>query len=259
MRFASWELRSRLQDEVLFDWVEGQRLSIRHGMTGATGNIYVGLHEFFDMIVPLHFLRRGDLFLDVGANVGTYAVLASDVCGAKTIAFEPDPGTFCHLRRNVEINHLDDRVQVYNCAVGAAQGDVVFTVGLDTKNRVANDQDSKTRTVRMETLDEMVSDSVPIMMKIDVEGAEQGVLEGAKRILSNPLLKVIELESVAPESARILASNGFEEACYEPFQRTLSKHSNARRSLNALFVRDWLFVADRLQTGRTVTVFGRTI
>jgi hypothetical protein len=111
----------------------------------------------------------------------------------------------------------------------------------------------------METLDDVVSDSPPIMMKIDVEGAEEGVLSGAKRILSNPLLKVIELESVAPESGRLLACNGFETACYDPFQRTLSKHSNGRRSSNTLFLRDWPFVAERLQTARTVNVFGRAI
>jgi hypothetical protein len=77
-------LRSRLQGETIFHWVGGQRLAIRHGMTGATQNIYVGLHEFADTMLPLHFLREGDLFLGIGANVGTYTVIASGVCRAKT-------------------------------------------------------------------------------------------------------------------------------------------------------------------------------
>src|ERR1700674_6031838 len=60
-RFASWQLRSRIQGEILFQWIGGQRLAVQHGMTGATGNIYVGLHEFADMMLPLHFLREGHL------------------------------------------------------------------------------------------------------------------------------------------------------------------------------------------------------
>jgi hypothetical protein len=96
-RFTLWQLRSRLQDEILFHWIGGQRLAVQRGMTGATGNIYVGLDEFVDMMLPLHFLREGDLFLDIGANVGSYTVLASGVCRAKTLAFEPDPGTSRHL------------------------------------------------------------------------------------------------------------------------------------------------------------------
>src|ERR1700737_2016418 len=106
-RFAAWQLRSRLRRETLVPWISGQRLAVRRGMTGATGNIYVGLHEFADMMFMLHFLQEGDLFLDVGANVGSYTVLASGVCRASTWAFEPDPNTVRHLRRNIAINELD--------------------------------------------------------------------------------------------------------------------------------------------------------
>ena len=66
LRFAKWQLTSRLHDEVLIDWVEGQRLVVRNGMTGATQNVYVGLHEFLDMMVPLHFSERAICFLTSG-------------------------------------------------------------------------------------------------------------------------------------------------------------------------------------------------
>lgn len=259
LRFGQWQVRSRLRSEVLVDWVGGQRLAVRHGMTGATGNIYVGLHEFFDMMVPLHFLRRGDLFLDVGANVGTYTVLASGVCGAETIAFEPDPETQVRLKRNLEVNGLDQRVRVLACAVGAERNEVAFTIGLDTVNRLASAGDPKTRTVRMETLDEVVGAGQPAMMKVDVEGAELGVLRGAEGVLARPSLRVIELETVVPESAAILARHGFKAACYDPFHRALSERSSACRSSNALYVRDWALVASRLQTAAKVEVLGRSV
>ena len=234
-------------------------MAVQHGMTGATGNIYLGLHEFLDMMVPLHFLRQDDLFLDIGANVGTYTVLTSGVCKAKTYAFEPDPGTLGKLKRNIEINRLNDLVQVFSCALGATMGEVAFTVGLDTTNRIATANDAKTRTVRMETLDAIVADSHPVMMKVDVEGAELHVLMGAERLLANPSLKVIEMETVVPESAAILSRNGFETACYDPFHRTLTRNPKDCKSSNTLFVRDWPFVEDRLQTAQQIQVLGRKI
>src|SRR5262245_35956083 len=89
-RFCRWQIESRFHREVIVPWVGGVRLAVRRGMTGATGNLYAGLHEFVDMAFTLHFLRPSDLFLDVGANIGSYTLLASGVCRARTIAFEPD-------------------------------------------------------------------------------------------------------------------------------------------------------------------------
>lgn len=261
LRFAAWQIRSRVQDEIVFDWIEGQRLVVRRGMTGATGNIYFGLHEFFDMMLPLHLLRTGDLFLDIGANVGTFTVLAAGVRGAAAYSFEPDPENLRRLRKNIAVNHLEERVQVYDCALGATRREAGFTVGLDTQNRLATDSTTKTITVRVEKLDDVVSDAQPIMMKIDVEGAELDVLSGAERILSIPSLRVIEMETAVPEKAEILAHYGFEAASYDPFSRALSKQEIPHRHLaaNCLFIRDWSFVADRLQTAAPIKIFGRKI
>src|SRR5438874_2610827 len=74
-RWLRWQLGSRLLPyPVLYPWIGDAKLVVERGMTGATGNLYCGLHEFFDMALVLHFLRPGDLFLDIGANVGAYTV-----------------------------------------------------------------------------------------------------------------------------------------------------------------------------------------
>jgi FkbM family methyltransferase len=259
LRFAKWQLRSRLQEEILIDWIGGQKLAVCHGMTGATGNIYVGLHEFFDMMIPLHFLRQYDLFLDVGANVGTYTVLASGVCRATTYAFEPDPVTLCRLKRNIEVNRLDERVRVHDCALGACNGEAEFTVGLDTLNRFAGANDPTTRTVRMETLDNVVGNAQPIMMKVDVEGAELDVISGAERVIANPSLNVIELETVPAHCAEMLSRHGFEIGWYDPFRRTLSRDFAGQRPSNTLFVRNWSFVKERLLTAPPVEIFDQEV
>jgi FkbM family methyltransferase len=259
VRFAWWQIRSRLGREIVVDWVAGQRLAVHHGMKGATANIYVGLQEFADMMIPLHFLREGDLFFDIGANVGTFTVLASGACRANTWAFEPDPGTACHLRRNIELNKLDSLVKIHECALGKEQGEIGFTIGLDTVNRIASSSDEKVRMTRLEQLDALVGNAAPSMLKIDVEGAEEGVLQGGLGLLANPCLKVIELETVTSESANLLNINEFERAYYDPFRRRLDRTPNALKSSNSLFIRDWPFVQTRLETAKSVEIFGRKI
>ena len=75
-RYGRWQIESRLRPEVEVDWIEGTKLVARNGMTGATGNIYCGLHEFADMAFVIQMLRPGDLFVDIGANIGSYTVLS---------------------------------------------------------------------------------------------------------------------------------------------------------------------------------------
>jgi hypothetical protein len=72
MRWLRWQVGSRITPgSTVVDFAGGTRLLAKPGMTGATGNIYCGLHECHDMGFLLHFLRKDDLFLDVGANIGS--------------------------------------------------------------------------------------------------------------------------------------------------------------------------------------------
>ena len=258
-RFAYWQIRSRLQDEVIFPWIEGQKLVVKKGMTGATGNIYAGLHEFYDMMLPLHFLRKGDLFLDVGANIGSYTVLAAGVCEATTWAFEPDPITARQLRRNIAINGLDGLVTVHEVALGPLDEEVKFTIGQDTVNHVTTGADCTFRTVRQMRLDDLVTDQQPTMIKMDVEGYEEKVLIGSQTVLSLPSLKLIELETVNPTIKKMLYHHGFTGCSYDPFARKLQLTSISHGSSNTAFVRDIDFVQGRLSEARPIVVLGRSI
>ncbi len=258
-RFASWQFRSRLQKELVVPWVGGQRLLVRRGMMGATGNIYVGLHEFPEMMLLLHLLRPGDLFLDVGANVGSYVVLASGVCRARTIAFEPDPITAAALWRNVSINHLAELVTVYEAAVGNVESMVPFTVGLDTVNKVSQPGVTGTRMVRQCRLDDVASADNPILVKIDVEGYEEAALDGAHVLLAKPSLKAIEVETVTEKVKTLLEDHGFFQADYDPWRRRLRAGCRAVQTSNTLYIRDLAFVEARLKAAPSVTVLGHFI
>src|SRR5262249_44533283 len=146
----------RLRREIEVSWIEGAKLVACSGMTGATGNIYCGLHEFADMSFLLHLLRPDDLFVDIGANIGSYTVLSSALCRARSIAVEPDPNTIRWLKRNIEVNAIANRVTVVPAALGASAGVVRFTMGRDTTNRVAPAGETNSQEVLLRTLDEVL-------------------------------------------------------------------------------------------------------
>lgn len=247
-RFVRWQIESRLKEEVEFEWIEGSKLIVRNGMTGATGNIYCGLHEFADMAFLLHFLRQGDLFVDVGANIGSYAVLASAVCGAETIAIEPDPVTMGWLKKNIAANSIGEAVTTVEAAVGREAGEVSFTVGLDTVNQVASARHQNTRKVRVVRLDDLLAGRSPAFIKLDVEGYEAEVIRGASETLKNPSLLAIETESRDEEVLSKLRGEGFVEYGYDPFSRRVSECSG--QASNALFLRGEDVVARRLSSAQ---------
>jgi FkbM family methyltransferase len=270
-RLVKWQVASRLQpgDHVQL-WINQSRFLVRRGETGLTGNIYTGLHEFHDMAFVLHLLRPSDLFVDVGANVGSYTILASAVTGARTLCFEPVPGTHDRLLKNIGLNRIGDRVTALNKGVGREVGNLSFTAGLDTVNHVVSPTDAAAATVSVEvtTLDRELAEHSPVLMKIDVEGYETPVLEGAGKVLANPSLRgiVIELNGSGArygfdEAAMIvhLQRLGFAPYRYEPFARRLAAIEGKNDSAgNTLFVRDVAWVAARLRQAPMMSVHGKT-
>lgn len=255
-RVFAWQVRCRLNKCVTFQWLDGARLLVRKGMTGATGNIYCGLHEFGDMAFLLHFLRDGDIFVDVGANVGTYTVLASRVCAASSIAVEPDPHAASAWQANVELNGIVHKTKLHQVVAGSEPGSANFSIGLDTVNHVLDAGSPNGRLVSVETLDVILGDAMPILIKIDVEGFESEVLRGATRTLAKSSLVAIEIETVTEEVERILDRNGFSRRYYDPFTRELRVDALDGFSNNALFVREIPTVSARLQGAPKREVFG---
>jgi FkbM family methyltransferase len=260
-RFAWWQVNSRLRDTVVFDWIDGSKLMAKKGMTGATGNIYCGLHEFPDMGFLMHFLKIDDLFVDAGANIGSWTVLASAVCGAEVIAIEPDPATAMWLRRNVEINGRQGRVRIVEAALGAARGSVHFTIGRDTTNCVVAEAAQGTREVELRPLDEVAANRSPELIKMDLEGYEAKAIAGARRILANPALLAILTETADSEVKETLQEFGFRHMHYEPFSRTLSARPDEKlsHSANYLFVRDVEAVQERIAAAPRREIFGVSV
>jgi len=238
----------------VFEFVNGSKMFAQSGMTGATGNLYVGLHEFAEMAFLMHFMRPDDLFVDVGANVGSYTVLASAAIGAHVIAFEPGDEAFVWLIRNLNLNEVSDRVDARREAVGARMGVVSFTSGLDTVNHIDTDG---TVSVSITTLD-ISCNRVPALIKIDVEGSEADVLRGASNILANPEAQAVLVELNDEAATRLLEDFGFACCDYHPFERSLTPRSDCL-SGNGIFIKNIEQVSLQLRSAPAFSVQGRTI
>jgi FkbM family methyltransferase len=260
VRVLRWQITSRTHDEVIVDWIGGTRLAARRGMTGVTGNIYAGLHEFADMAFVLHFLRPSDLFADVGANVGSYTILASGVVRCHTVAFEPDPLTAAALERNVNLNQIANLVEIRVAAVGERHGTVRFSTGLDTENHVVSAVDPSGRDVPIQTLDQAFLDSgrIPALIKLDVEGYEAEVLRGALALLAAPGLKGILTENRSPPVVDAIRNAGLTEVAYDAFGHQLVP-ANEVPMANALFLRDLDHVATRVAQTPPVRILGTMV
>lgn len=144
-------------------------------------------------------LRPGNVFLDIGANVGFFSLVASGIVGdaGQVHAFEPLPNLAKLLRRTVAANDVKNLV-IVEAAVGrsvgmvsiAAMADSAYSHLVDGANQIDN-RHGKWRhvSVRAVTVDDYVANVVgrlPRLIKMDIEGSEIEAIEGAKEVLSHP-------------------------------------------------------------------------
>ena len=251
-RYFSWQIQSRLQPAPSpTDFVGHTRLLVKRGV--AQRRIcYMPLNEFEEMAFVVHALREGDLLVDIGANIGAYTILAGSVAGAKALACEPLPANYALLQANICLNQAEDRVEALNVGVGRLERTLRFTSSFGPKDHVVFPHETmeteKTLELPVRTLDSVVGDRNPTMIKIDVEGFETEVIEGGEKVLKNDSLRavIIELkghgarygydESVLTDR---IAGLGFEAFCYSPFDRRIFSSDTAfNRSDNRIYIRD---------------------
>ncbi len=267
-----WQLQSGLSPGkfIVKDYIGGVKFYARKGLTGITGNIYTGLHEFNDMAFLLHFLSEEDGFFDIGANAGSYTLLASGVCKAKSVAIEPVPSTFQILKKNIELNGLLKKVTLINSGAGGKSGVLSFSSGNDTTNHVIAESETKGTgavDVPIITVDLLLNQTQPALIKMDVEGYETEVLKGMKQTLSASVLKaiIIELNGSGERYGfdenkihHLLLANGFTPYTYNPFKRMLSRAAMST-GFNTIYCRDINFINNRLKGAKSITIMGEEL
>ena len=108
IRYFTFHLRYKNGEEIAIPFSEGH-LIISKG-EGSQAHFFTHLEDYEEMVFLLHFLRVNDQFIDVGANIGAYSILAASQIGCKTIAFEPSEKNYSILMSNIHLNNFQDIV-----------------------------------------------------------------------------------------------------------------------------------------------------
>lgn len=138
-------------------------------------------------------LKPEDCFVDCGAHVGYFTTLGAELCSS-VYSIEPEKENFISLAHNIEINKYKN-VKAFNCCVGDENKEVELFINLDNDggnalwdvskhpfNKKTKLNGNTFQKVRMVTLDSFINEPVKLI-KIDVEGCELKVLQGAKELL----------------------------------------------------------------------------
>lgn len=197
--------------------------------------IYCNGFELQERAFLNSFLRRGDVFVDIGANIGLFTLIAACRVGenGRVYSFEPTFETYQRLNENIKINNFNN---VYSYQWGLAETESAgllfkFQDGYDAWNSFAKPIAGKafiTETVQCKRLDDFVIENTLLgnvtMMKIDVEGWETRVIKGAREMLSRkdaPVLMVEFTEEAAKSAGssckdlyRLLEGFGYQMSTY---------------------------------------------
>lgn len=223
-------------------------------------------------------LQGGDWFIDVGANIGLFSLIAAGRCGpfGRVFAFEPNPGIARLLRESATLNWCHDRIIVTQIAIsdvaGTMQLQILHGRAGDTRiirrDSVSDGEadsaypktrqyipDEKILDIETNTLDALFSIDVPIkILKIDVEGHEAHILSGARRLLAAKAFDYIMIEAISdvgiPEWRSTIAwltkivHSGY-TACTADEDGNLVRHPSLAVALGRMTENNLIFEANR--------------
>lgn len=178
-------------------WARHQSMTIRSGegaglkfnTRNASANYIEGTNEIPVQKAMARYLNSGDVFYDIGANVGFFSLIAARMVGSsgKVYAFEPVPTNAAVVRRNARLNNLQN-ITVYEKAVSSSPGKGELLLAehpggamLATAGATMNSASRGAITVDLVSIDEMIAQKAltpPSLVKVDVEGVELDVLRG---------------------------------------------------------------------------------
>lgn len=265
LRILKWQLLCFVtKKSIIVEWVDDSVFITKKGETSLTGNIYVGLFEFIDMTFLLHLLRKNDLFIDVGANQGSYTILAGKVIGANVITYEPVESTFKKLLSNIYINNIKDNVNAKQIGIGEKITKEFITNNLDAMNHIVLEKNQTNfDPITIKTLDSEIDiDTIKgnIILKIDVEGYELNVLRGATKLLycSKLIALIIEINKSCSnynnnesEIEKLVTGCGFFPITYDPVKREILNIKSFDKSKNnTLYIRNHNVIRERILSSK---------
>lgn len=207
-------------------------------------------HESAEIETVCRRLDPASVVVDIGANIGTFALPVAQATKAHIIAVEPVSSTFSLLNDNVRRNQAGDAVTTVRSAVGDVAGDVVITTGAQSANHVLPGQTAARAGEERVAVVTLLDDESRIdLIKVDVEGLELNVMRGALQTLASHAPAVLlEIESrwttrygYRPEDVfafMAAAGYGYESLTSDGPLAATSVAADLQRANNFLFVPD---------------------
>lgn len=220
-------LRMRLREPIIRD-ILGQRMLLDPAQQGIDRDLLTdGIREPIATGHFMRILRDDDVVLEIGANIGYYAIIESRLC-RKIYAAEPHPGNFQRLIGNLELNNTKN-VECFNIALGSKDGPITLNCS-ELSNwhscRSAPTESGNAIEVEGRSIDSFVANRTqPTFIKMDVEGYELEVLRGATETLRHVRGVFLELHGDMLSAAEI--------------RETLDILSNAGLSPSMIIQYDW--------------------
>ncbi|MCV0399646.1 MAG: FkbM family methyltransferase [Nitrosarchaeum sp.] len=171
--------------------IEGRKMFC-HGNDGLALSIFK-IYEPVETEIVKKYVKKGDVVIDIGAHIGYYTLLFSELVGehGKVYSFEPDPENFELLKKNVDINKCSN-VKLIQKAVTEKKSKIKLYLSDEDRatNRIYDAQLNDTSNsieIDATSIDEEFRDmNMKIdFVKIDVEGSEEGVFQGMESTIEN--------------------------------------------------------------------------
>jgi FkbM family methyltransferase len=205
----------------------GPARGLRIDAAGAHPGYALGTSEPLLQETVVDLLHTGDVFYDLGANVGFFTLLAAQLVGpdGAVVAFEPDPRNAETLRFNVGLNGFAN-VAVIELGVSDTTGRRRFVIAESTASHFAESADHEMTTlVDVVNLDAFVSRGghrPPTVLKLDIEGDEAKALRGAEQLIARHRPAIVcEVHGTEGEVRELLHAAGYRLRTLEEGQRSM--------------------------------------
>lgn len=158
-----------------------------------------GIYEPFETELVKKEIKKGDVVLDIGANIGYYTLIFAKLVGenGKVFAFEPDPTNFSLLKKNVEINGYGNRVVLVQKAVSNKTEKIKLYLCEDNKgdHRIYDSHDGRQsieiEAIRLDDYFKNYNGTIDFI-KMDIQGAEGWAIQGMHNLLKkNKTVKIV--------------------------------------------------------------------
>lgn len=194
--WCRWWKYLRMKQPVVMNWIEGLKLRVYPGNEVFRALFVRGVYDPNLIVTVNTLLHKGGTFIDVGANMGYFSLLASKVVGedGRILAIEPSSRDFTRLVDNVNINRLEN-ITPCRIAISDKKGMTKLSVACEERSSLNTLGTSfgfkgiekvAVEDVNTDTIDAIVEKegikSVDVL-KIDIEGSEMVALRGAKNTI----------------------------------------------------------------------------